>query len=116
MSSDPGLPRLERDIWRPGHALDPAGDEDVAFAGANRVRRARHGLKSGATEAVHRLSRHFHREPREQRRHARDVAVVFSRLVGAAEDHVLDPIGRHARAVNDSANRAGGKVVGAHLR
>ena len=43
-----------------------------------------------AAQAVHRLARHFDRQPGEQRRHARHVAIVLARLVGAAEDHVVD--------------------------
>ena len=60
--------------------------------------------------------RHFVRQAGQQQRHARDVAVVFAGLVGAAVDHVVDRgpvdvgIARHQRAQRDGA-----EVVGAHI-
>jgi hypothetical protein len=60
-------------------------------------------------------SPHFFRQTREQQAHARDVAVVFAGLVGAAVKHVGDRspidfgVARHQRA---QRNRA--EIVGAH--
>jgi hypothetical protein len=67
-------------------------------------------------QAVDRLAGHGDGQPREQRGHARDVAVVLARLVGAAEHHV-----GHARRVEpgvareQGADAVGGEVVGARL-
>ena len=38
------------------------------------------------------------RQPGQQQRHARDVAVVLTGLVGAAQNHILDGLWRDARA------------------
>ena len=59
---------------------------------------------------------HARREAREQRAEARDVAVVFARLVGVAEDHVVDPGRVDAGALDDRAHHDGGEVVGADAR
>ena len=53
--------------------------------------------------------------PGQQRGHAGDVPVVFARLVGAAEDHIVDPVGRKGGAVEQAADRGRGEVVGADL-
>ena len=55
--------------------------------------------------------------PDEQRRHARDVAVVLARLVGAAEDHVVDRRRVDALVARDQrTDRQRRQVVGAHAR
>ena len=53
----------------------------------------------------------------EQRRHARDVAVVLAGLVGAAEDHVVHglPVDPRLRAMQ-RGDRNGTEVVGSHRR
>ena len=58
---------------------------------------------------------HLDRQAGQQRRHARDVAVVLARLVGAAEDHVVD--GRPVDvglALHQRPDRDGAEIVGAH--
>ncbi len=55
------------------------------------------------------------RQAGEQQRHARDIAVVLARLVGAAEDHIVDGVpvdGRVAR--HQRLQRDGAQIVGAH--
>ncbi len=56
-------------------------------------------------------------KPREQAGHAREVAVVLARLVGAAEDHVVELGPIDARiALDQRADRDRGEVVGADVR
>ena len=93
----------------------PPATKSVAFAGPDRVRGARGGLQPRAAETVHRLSRDLDRQAGEQRGHARDVAVVLARLVGAAEDHVIDPVGRESGAREQAANGRRGEIVGPDL-
>ena len=77
---------------------------------------AHHRLQSGAAEPVHRLTRHLDRQAGQQRRHAGDVPVVFARLVGAAEDDVIDPVGpESARAASSDADGGRRQVVGAQI-
>ena len=55
--------------------------------------------------------------PDEQRRHARDVPVVLARLVGAAQDHLVERRPVDAReALDERADRQRREVVGAHGR
>src|SRR5688572_5528021 len=80
---------LEHDPRCARHALDPTGDEHVAFSSANRLGSAGDRLEPRPTQAIHRLSRHFDRQASQQQRHARDVPRVLSSLIGAAEDDVI---------------------------
>ena len=55
-------------------------------------------------------------KPREQRRHARDVAVVLAGLVRGAEPDVLDLLRGNARARDRLLDRDRREIVGAHVR
>ena len=76
---------------------------------------ARRGLQAGAAEAVHGLPRDLDGQAGQERGHAGDVPVVLARLIGAAEDHIVDPVGRKGGAVEQAADRRRGEVVGADL-
>jgi hypothetical protein len=47
-------------------------------------------LQPGSTKSVNGLPRHRNWEAREQTGHPGYIPIVFARLVGAAEDHVID--------------------------
>ncbi len=52
------------------------------------------------------------RQPGEQDGHAGHVAVVLAGLVGGAEDHLVDLLGRDSGAADGLADDQGGEVVG----
>ena len=111
-----GALRLGGHERRPAHRLDAAGDEEVAVAREHRVARRRDRGEPGCAQPIQGHARDRLRQSREQRAHARDVAVVLPRLVGAAEVHVLD-LGRvDAGALDRRLDRDGGEIVGAHER
>src|SRR3989442_11037992 len=68
----------------------PPGDNPSPFARLDRLSGARHGLEPRATQPVHRLPWHVDGKAREQQCQPRYVAVVLARLVGAAQDNVID--------------------------
>ena len=70
--------------------FDAAGDGKRDLTCGDGSRGAADGIEPGGAEPVDRVARHRHRESREQQRHARDIAVIFARLVGAAEHDFLD--------------------------
>ena len=76
--------RLGDDEGRPAHALDAAGDDQAPLPAPHRPRRHRHRVEAGAAEAVQRHSARRVGQAGEQPGHARDVAIVLARLVGAA--------------------------------
>ena len=105
---------------RAGHRLDAAGDDEVGVAGADRLRG--HGDRRHArrAEPVHGDAGHLVGQPGEQHRHARDVAVVLARLVGAAEDDLVDRAELtglvEPGAPHEFADDERGEVVGSHAR
>jgi hypothetical protein len=98
-----GLGGLGHDEGRAGHALDAARDHHVALARGDGAVRVLDRLEPGAAEAVDRDSGDLVGQPREQQRHASDVAVVLAGLVGGAEDHLVDGLARCRGAVEQGA-------------
>src|SRR5437773_6631868 len=96
---------------RAGHALHAARDHDVGAARLDLSGRGDGRLHPGSTQPVDRLARHLDGKAREQERHTRDIAVVLARLVGAAEDHVLDLGGLDVRALAGLLEDDRGEVV-----
>ena len=73
----------------PGSCSRRRREEDRPRRRGSRAR-PRSRLQPRAAQAVDRQAAAI-RQPRQQRGHARDVALVLARLVGAAEDHFVDP-------------------------
>lgn len=95
---------------RAGHAFDAACDDDLRRAVADAAGGKDHGIKAGRAEAVHRQCRNRGAKAGQEDGHPGDVAVILARLVGAAEDHLVDgQVVQIEKAVDDP----GGKVVGA---
>jgi hypothetical protein len=101
---------------RAAHALDAAGEADVAVPHADGARGLHHSFEPRGAEAVEGHGRHGLRQPGEQHAHARDVAVVLARLVRAAGVGLVDGVVRHAGAADGLAEDVGEQVVGAHGR
>jgi hypothetical protein len=72
------------------HALDAPGDIDLALAGTDGTRRLVDCVQPGGTESVHGHRWHLNRETGQQGRHARHIAVIFTRLVGASQINFFD--------------------------
>ncbi|EDT37272.1 hypothetical protein BamMEX5DRAFT_6952 [Burkholderia ambifaria MEX-5] len=107
-----GLAHHER---RARHAFDATGHHQRGLARLDRARGHAHRIHPGTAQAVDRRTRHALRQAREQRGHARDVAVVLAGLVRAAVDHVVDhrPVDV-AVALDERLERHRAEVVGAH--
>ena len=93
-----GFAAFARDERRARHRLLAARDEQVAVARDHGVARADDRREAGGAEPVDRDAADRVGKPREQRGHARDVAVVLAGLVRGAEPDVLDLLRRDARA------------------
>ena len=74
---------------RTGHGFDATGDQQIAIPGLNGARRKAKGIQTGAAQAVNGGTGNGLRQPGQQRRHARHVAIILSGLICAAEDHVI---------------------------
>ena len=102
---------------RTRHALDAARDHQFRLASLDGARRGDQRIHARAAKAVDRAARNALRQSCEQQRHAGDVAIVLARLVGAAEEHLVDgapvdaAVPPHQRR---ERNRA--EIVGAHAR
>ena len=106
------LARLRHREGGAGHALHAAGHGALGLAGGDHPRRVAHGLEAGAAEAVHRHRGHLVGQVGEERGHAGHVAVVFSGLVGGAEDHLIDAGHQRGHAAHQGLDHQGGEVVG----
>src|SRR5581483_2719110 len=110
------LVRLREHERRTRHRLDAAGDEEVAVAAHHCMTRADDRAQTRRAQPVDRHARDRLRETREERGHARDVAVVLPRLVRAAEPDVLDLVGGDAAPLDDLAHDERGEIVGTYVR
>ena len=108
--------RLAHHERRARHRFDAAGDGEVDLAGADRARGVADRIEAGGAEPVHGDAGHMIRQAREQRRHARDIAVVLAGLVGAAEHDLVERGPVDVRiALDQRPDRDRGQIVGAHL-
>ena len=108
--------RLRHDQRRAAHRLDAARDDDVGVAGEHRVGRGDDGRQPGRAQPVQRDAGDRVGEAREQRAHPRDVAVVLTRLVRAAEVDVVDRPSVDSCPLDRGADRRPGEVVGPDTR
>ena len=111
-----GRIRLRGDERRAAHRLDPARDEQVTVTGDHRVTRPDDRCQPGRAQPVDGDATDRVRQPREQRREARDVPVVLPRLVRTTQPHVLDLGGRNAGALHRGADRKRCEVIRANSR
>ena len=74
---------------RTGHGFDATGNQQIAIPGLNGARRKAKGIQTRAAQTVNGGAGNRLRQPGQQRRHARHVAVILSGLIRAAEDHVI---------------------------
>ena len=54
-------------------------------------------------------------QTREQKRHAREVAIVLPRLIGAAQEDFVDFIAKAGMTAHELADRRRGEIVGADV-
>ncbi len=100
---------------RPRHGFDAARDHEIGFARLDLPCRRDHRIEARRAQPVDRQSRHGFRQARQQGRHARHIAVVLARLVGAAQDHFIDRRSGDCRlAPQERADGHCGEIVGAH--
>ena len=105
------LLRLGHDKGGAAHTLHPARDDYPRVAGHNLARAAMHRLHRRTTQPVERCPGHLLGQPGQEQSHARHIAVVFPRLVGAAQQHIFDGSRVHTRAFHQRANYQRGQIV-----
>ena len=92
----------------------PPAIDELGFASANRARGEIDGIEPRTAQTVDRRAGHAVRQAGQQRRHARDVAIVLAGLVGAAEEDVIDRGPIDARvALHERMQRDRAEIVGA---
>ncbi|MNE26937.1 hypothetical protein D3C80_1203270 [compost metagenome] len=107
-----GLAHYQR---RARHGFDAANQHQPGFTTADGASGAADGIQARTAQAVEGGARYADRQAGQQARHARDVAVVFTGLVGAAIDDVVDAAPVHLWvAFDQGAQRYRAQVVGTH--
>src|SRR5204862_3275451 len=89
VAAERGL-RLVHDKRRAAHALDAAGDHDLAFTAGHRLRRHDDRVEPAAAIALQDRAGDLDRQSCQQPGMACDAAAVLARLVGAADNDILD--------------------------
>jgi hypothetical protein len=107
---------LAEDERRARHRLDASGHEEISFAGGDRVAGGDDRRQPGCAEAVDGHARDRVRQPRQQRRHPGDVAIVLSGLVRGAKIDLLDVAAVDTGAIDGLADHERREVVGPHVR
>src|SRR6266545_4977735 len=97
------------------HALDAAGDEQIAVVGLDGAAGLVDRFESGTAQAVHRRPRDRVGQAGEQGSIARDIARVFAGLVGTAEINVFDFIFVDAGLFNHLGDDIRGEIIGADI-
>ncbi len=72
------------------HRFHAASQRQIDLTREYRARSATHCVETGAAQAVDGHARNTLRQAGQQQAHARDVAVVLTRLVGATEVHLVE--------------------------
>ena len=110
-----GAVGLAHDEGRARHAFHATGNHQFSFTRANGAPGHANGVQAGAAQAVHSATGYVHGQTSEQRHHACDVAVVFTGLVGAAIQHVINGGPVHTRvALYQGAQRNGTQIIGTY--
>ncbi len=100
-----------------GHAFDAARDQQIQFAALDATRGDGNCIHAGAAEAIDGGAGNFFGQAGEKHSHARDVAIVFAGLIGAAVDDVVERAPIHGRIAFDQLfDRKRGEIVGANAR
>ena len=98
---------------RARHRLHAARNQQLAIARLNGAGSKTNRVQPRSAQAVNGGSGHRLRQPGQQGRHARYVAVIFPRLVSAAENHIVDPLEVELGiAGQQRAQRHGTEIVG----
>src|SRR5205807_887822 len=82
--------RLVHHKRRAAHALDAAGDHDLAFTAGHRLRCHDDRVEPAAAIALQYRAGNLDRQSGEEPGMPRNAAAVLSRLIGAADDDILD--------------------------
>ena len=104
---------LAHDEGRAGHRFRAAGDCELDLARLDPPRRGGDRFHSRGAEAVDGRAGNGLGQAREQERHAREVAVVLARLVGAAEKDLVDFVAEAGMTAHELADRQRREIVGA---
>ena len=99
---------------RARHAFHTARNDDAHFTRAYGPRRGDDRIHARPAQTVHGRSRNRGRQPRQQRRHARDVAIILTRLIGAAVDDFVNHRGVQIGARDQLTDRDRAQIVSAH--
>ena len=111
-----GFLRLALHEGRPRHRFDATGNGKFHFAGTDGAGGGADRLQARGAEPVQGDAGNALRQTRQEQRHARDIAVVLTGLVGAAVKDFFELVPIDLRvARHQCLDRHGGEIVGAHL-
>src|SRR6516162_182707 len=107
---------LVHDKRRAAHAFDTARDHDLALAAGDRLRCHDDRIEAAAAVALQNRAGDLDRQARQQPGVPPDAAAVFARLIGAANDDILDLFRVERALLDDLGDDRGEHVIGPHSR
>ena len=110
-----GVRRLGHHPGATGHALDPAGNENIAVVGLDGSSSLVDRLQSGPAQTIYGGAGNRIGQPSEKRRVARDIAGILARLVCTAEVDVFDFFFVDSGLVDQFSNNISAQVVGSNV-
>jgi hypothetical protein len=111
-----GLLRFAHRERSPRHTLHAARDDEIGVTRPDSGDRVGDSFEPRPAQAVHRDRRHLVREAREECGHTSDVAVVLARLVGRAENDMVDAWREAWRSLEECVHDVSREIVRADPR
>ena len=108
--------RLAQHPGRAAHALDAAGDEQLPLSATDGARRVQGCRGAAGAQAVDGDAADGGMHAGQQRGITRDIAAVFTRLIGVAEHHIFYQAAVDAVAVQQPLDNGRRQVIRAHRR
>ena len=97
--------------WRPAHALNTPSDEDISLSTLNSPGSLVDGVQPRGAQTVDGDAGYIEGQPGQDHCHSGHVSVIFPRLIGTTEVHILNEFRGNSRSRYDFLNDERGHII-----